>query len=147
MTVSPRLRLIVAAALFFGWMAWLGYAAVSKSHGPVVSRAQAAGATQVIEAKIEAGADHKPQPTVTVVQSLKGDLKPGTTVEVINLDDAAGFAEAGNYLLLLSKSRTSDAYQVVGPQRSPGDNLVGKPVIYPWAEGVPEQAAHLFSQE
>jgi hypothetical protein len=29
MTVSPRLRLIVAAALFFGWMAWLGYAAIS----------------------------------------------------------------------------------------------------------------------
>ena len=147
MTISPRLRLIAAAALFFGWMAWLSYAALSKSHGPVVSRAQSAAATHVVEARIEAGAGNKPLPAVKVVQSLKGDLKPDAMVEVVNLSEAEGFTDAGNYLLLLSKSRTSDVYQVVGQQRSPGYDLVGKPVIYPWSEEIREQAVRLFPQE
>ncbi|MDB5308667.1 MAG: hypothetical protein JWO38_2869, partial [Gemmataceae bacterium] len=34
---SGRIRLLVAFTLFAGWLGWLGYAALTKSHAPVVS--------------------------------------------------------------------------------------------------------------
>ena len=48
--MSRRLRLIVAATLFVGWLAYLGYAALTKNHGPVISRAQAAACKYAVVA-------------------------------------------------------------------------------------------------
>jgi hypothetical protein len=146
MRVSPRIRLIVAAVLFLGWMAWLGYAALTKSRGPVVSRAQAAAATDAVEVRIRPGAPGEPE-VVEIVRPLKGGLAKGAKVEVLNLGEAEGFDGEGDYLLLLVKDRHSDLYRVVGQQRSPGYETTGKPRVYPWSPDVEEQAKALFPQK
>jgi hypothetical protein len=143
MTIGPRIRLIAAAALFLGWMAWLSYAALSKSCDPVVSRAQAAGATHVIKAAV-AGNDDRPEPTVKVVQSIRGDLTPEAMIEVSDLALAGGYSGPGDYLLLLAKDRAAPTYRIAGIQRSPGYEPTGKPVIYLWSSDIEAQVRHLF---
>jgi hypothetical protein len=146
MRVSPRIRLIVAAVLFAGWMAWLGYAALTKSRGPVVSRSQAAAATDVVEASIAGGNDGKPA-AIEVVESFKGGLTAGTKVEVVNLTESDGFAGDGRYLVLLVKDRTSDAYRVAVPPRSPGYEFTARPRVYPWSEEIRKQSEVLFRRD
>ena len=63
-----RARLGVAAVLFAGWLAYLGYAAATKSRGPVVSRAQLAVASAAVVASVDATADGKR--TAVVVEPL-----------------------------------------------------------------------------
>ena len=139
------IRLIVAAALFLGWMSWLGYAALSKSRGPVVSRAQAAVATHPVVAEV-AGAE-TPAGTATVIEPLGPDGPlAGTDLKVANLPEAAGWGAPGRYLLLLAKDPVSGTFYLVGQQRSPGFDLagVGAPTIYPWSDDVRAQAKRLW---
>ena len=145
---GARLRLVLAAALFLGWMGWLVYTATSKSRGPVVSRAAAAAATEPIVAAVQAGAldlEGKAGDRVRVIEALRpGGPEKGTSVEVANLPDADGYVGAGTYLLLLRKDAAG--YAVVGRPRGAGDDRpAGKPVIYPWGDvGVKAQARALF---
>lgn len=143
---TSRLRLIIAAVLFVGWMSWLGYASLSKSRAPVVSRARAASASHAIEARLTPGSDGMSQSTATVVRSVKGGLHPGSEIEVANLPDAVGFEGEGNYLLLLSKGTSSKEFRVVGQQRSPGYEISAKPEIYRWSPDVELQATILFPE-
>ncbi|HJZ58020.1 MAG TPA: hypothetical protein VKE74_23970 [Gemmataceae bacterium] len=155
--MNPRVRLIVAVALFLGWIGWLAYAALSKSHGPVVSRAQATATTYAVLAEVPAGADGKPTARPRVVEVLAGDGPPADTqLFVANLPEAKGFAGAGPYLLLLTpdpsvgrvalNGQDLPAYSVVGQQRSPGYDLagVGSPMIYPASDDVKAQAEKLL---
>jgi hypothetical protein len=146
--MTPRVRLIVAAAAFLGWLGWLGYAALDKNRGPVVSRAQAAAATTPVRATVEAGPDDKPGPKATVVEALAaGGPAAGTAIEVVNLPDATGYTGPGDYLLLLTKAHGAEAFRVVGPQPSPGyesNAAAGKPTVYRWSEQVRAQANKLF---
>lgn len=149
-TPGGRVRLIAAAALFVGWLSWLGYTALTKSHSPVVSHAQAAGAAVAVVAELTTGADGRPvfvlrqdapqgravtelkekadRPAVTVKVSevLKGGgLEPGTTIGVTNLPSCVGYSGPGTYLLLLNKDETARveghlAYTLAGPQLVPG---------------------------
>ncbi len=143
MTIGPRIRLIAAATLFLGWMAWLSYATLSKSRDPVVSRAQAAGATHAIKAALT-GEGERPKPTVKVIQSIQGDLPPDAMIEVTDLPIVEGYSGPGDYLVLLAKDRTAPTYHVAGLPRSPGYEPTGRPVIYGWSEDVEAQARHLF---
>ncbi len=143
---GAKVRLIVASALFFGWLGWLGYTALSKSRAPVVSRAQAAATTTPVVAELT-DVEGSPNVLVKVIEPLAaGGPTSETLIEVSNLKDEAGYIGPGAYLLLLVKDRTSDSYSVVGQQRSPGYDLagVGKPVIYPWSADVHAQAKALF---
>jgi hypothetical protein len=144
---GAKVRLLLAAALFLGWLGWLGYAALTKSRGPVVSRAAAAAATHPVVARLTAGEEGEPVTKVEVVKPLRADgPAAGTAVEVANLAAADGYTGAGEYLLLLTEARGGDGYAVAGRQRSPGYEQVGggRPVIYPWTPEVEAQARRLF---
>src|SRR5262245_30693325 len=133
--MSRRLLLILAAAAFVGWLSYLGYAALTKYRGPVISRAQASAAKAAIRAKVDVE-NNLPKRTVKVIESLaaNGPTKD-TEIEVENLSaatDRSGFTGEGEYLLLL----TDPPYSVVGQQRSPGNNVDGvrAPLVYRWSE-------------
>lgn len=152
---SGRVRLLLAVVLFVGWLAWLGYAALRKSHDPIVSHAQAAAAQLGLVGEVKAGAEGKASQFVTVVEPLtEGSPAAGTEIFVRNLPEAT-FRGPGPYLLLLAPDpslvfvRTDGprlpAFLVVGQQRSPGNDLagVGPPLIYPWTDDVRKQAERL----
>jgi hypothetical protein len=129
-SVLGKLLLVVSAALFVGWIAWLGYTALTKSHAPIVSRAQAAAATVPVRAKLTTGeqdrevryrrpnfgaigpADEvfkeradKPAFVVEVIEPLlPGGPAAGAKIGVKNLPDSAGYIGPDQeYLLLLKK--------------------------------------------
>jgi hypothetical protein len=160
---SKRLRLIVALVLFVGWMAYLGYAALTKSRGPFVSHIQAAAASYAIVAEVDADKDGKPTTRVKVVEVLPsavsaGGPAAGTECEVLNLQEVRGFEGRGQYLLLLvpdtfairnpADPHDIPRYYVVGQQRSPGNDLtgVGKPAIYRWNDDVRKQYEKLHQK-
>ncbi len=154
-TAGGKVLLAVTAALFVGWLGWLGYTALTKSREPIVSRAQAAGASVPVHAKISAaepdkesmllrpaanggqlvtvlkGQADKPAFVVEVVEKLNANgPEAGTTIGVTNLPACAGFTGPGEYLLLLTRDgeATIDgrpAFTLVGQQRSPGADLEG----------------------
>lgn len=146
---GARLRLALTAALFFGWMALLGYTAYTKSRAPIVSRAQAAGSLVAVRAKLTDGGDGRPAPQAEALEKITADgPKPGPIV-VLNLPNATGFAGTGEYLLLLVPVVSldgTDTYRVTGQQRSPGADLdgVGPPKVYAWSADVDAQARRLF---
>lgn len=158
---NGRVLLLVAAALFVGWMSWLGYTALTKSQAPVVSRAQAADATAPVVAELAAGEDgrslmmlrrergmdvvelkekaERPAIMVKVVESFKGGPEKGASIGVFNLPDCTGYTGPGTYLLLLKEDKNAlienaPAYRLVGAQRSPGSDPgdTGSLRVYPW---------------
>lgn len=160
--MSPKARLIGAAVLFAAWLAWLGYAAVAKSRGPVVSRSQATAVVGektkgvAVIAEVTAGTGEKASAYVTVVEPL---TKDGPAVKsqlfVGNLPDAVGYTGPGNYLLLLVpdpfvqglavNGEQLPTYALAGPQRSPGyESVFGRPIIYPDSPDVRAQAGRLL---
>jgi hypothetical protein len=155
--MNPRVRLIVALALFLAWLGWLGYAAMSKSRGPVVSRVQATATTYAVVAEVSAGTEGKPAAQPRVIEVIAGDGPPANTILLVaNLPEAKGFTGPGQYLLLLTPDpsvgrvvidgKDLPAYAVVGQQRSPGYDLanVGPPMIYPVSDDVKAQAERLL---
>lgn len=142
---SKAVRLIVALALFVGWMSYLGYAALTKSRSPIVSRIQAAAAPLAVVADVQTTPNGKPHVRAKVVESLsKAGPAAGTELLVMNLEDVRGFTGPGPYLLLLQQEEGFPSYVVVGPQRSPGnDRVVGRPLIYPWNEDVRREYEYL----
>jgi hypothetical protein len=156
--MNPRWRLVLAATAFLAWMAWLGYTALHKSHGPVVSHIQAAAAACAVVADVKDDVEGKPDSRVTVDEVISGKAPPpGIVMVVTNLHEAGGYKGTGKYLLYLTEPvvvpvRVGDkpeepmpACAVVGQQRSPGNDLagVGKPLIYQWNDDVRLQAEKL----
>ena len=139
MTGRAKLRLGIAAAMFVGWLAWLGYTALAKNRGPVVSRAQAAAAVLAVHAEVPGGDG----PQAVTVKHVYAGTAPGGTVTVRNLTDCPGYEGKGEYLLLLGRDR-GDTYSVVGYLRSPGYDHVGMPTVYPWTPAVQAQAEARF---
>jgi hypothetical protein len=139
-----RLWLILAAVAFIGWLSYLGYAALTKSRAPTISRAQVAAAKHAIVATVEEEGG-KPRSKVKVNEALWGKgPSNGTEVEIENLTsatDKGGFVGPGEYLLLL----TDAPFRVVGQQRSPGHDLAhtGPPLIYRWTDGLRKEFATL----
>ena len=153
--IPLRLRLLVAAAVFLGWLAWLGYAALAKHRGPVVSAAQAAAATHPVFAEVSAGPDGKPAAEVKVVTALTAaGPAADTQVFVVNLGEARGFDGPGEYLLMLvpsgagmiAEGRDRPLFAVAGPQRSAGYEVGGggSPAIYRRSPAIDAQARKLY---
>ena len=145
-----RIRLVVAAALFLGWLGYLGYAVSRKGTVQIVSRAQLTAASVLVVAKIESSPDGTPSSLATVVQVL-GDPtdKPSGAIEVLNLPSAATplpvvgesrVPPAGEYLIPLVKAGEK-AYRIAGLPKSPGLEAVtpDRPLVYPWADDVRAQ--------
>src|SRR5580692_6277800 len=68
--ISKRVRFFVALTLFIGWLGYLGYAALTKSHSPIVSHAQAAATELAVVTEVQVSADAKPDMKVKVVEAL-----------------------------------------------------------------------------
>ena len=169
-----KVFLAVAAVLFFGWLGWLAVTALTKSHEPVVSHAQAAAASVPVHVRLEAAVPDRESlllratPNGQAVTPLKGkadkpafvievveQLRPngpaaGTTIGVSNIDRCTGFTGPGEYLLLLNPDADATidgrpAYTLVGQQRSPGAEPDGAaPVIYKWGADVGKQVQRLY---
>lgn len=146
---AKRLFLAVSAVLFFGWLAWLSYAALNKSRAPIVSHSQAALAPMPVRAKVETDSNGVPAKLVTVIEPLepKSPAKDAK-IFVSNLPTASGFAGNGEYLLLLELDHEtflpdgSPAYRVAGTQpRTPDTEPVP---IYRWSEDVAAQVKRLY---
>lgn len=135
--MRPAVRVTAAAVVFLSWLGYLGYAAVTKSRAPVVSQVQAAAAEAAVVARWSGDG-----PQVTLVEQLWGPPVPGE-LQVVNLPAARGRNGPGDYLLFLASR--GDAWEVVGPQRSPGLDLpgIGPPVVYPWSVDVQRQVEAL----
>lgn len=139
-----RLFLIAAAALFLGWIAWLGYAVFEARYAPeppvVVSRAQLTAATHLVVAEVAIDGEGNPVPTPRVVEVLRGDgPAAGSTITVLRLSSAkppgAGpFPGPGVYLLPLVGE--GSAFSIAGLPRSPGyePGPIERPPIYSWNE-------------
>jgi hypothetical protein len=135
--LSNRVRLLVASVLFIAWMAYLGYAALTKSHSPIVSHIQVAAAPLAVVADVGTNAEGAPSPEAKVVESLTpGGPPPGTVLRIPNLPAARGFVGTGQYLLLLDSQ-----FYIVGQLRSPGNDVAGYgiPDIYRWSDDVRKQ--------
>jgi hypothetical protein len=147
---GAKVRLALAALLFFGWLGLLGYTAYTKSRAPIVSRAQAAGTVVAVRAKLTDGGDGRPARQAEALDNVTATgPKPGPIL-VPNLPNASGFTGTGEYLLLLVPEVSldgTDTYRVTGQQRSPGADLdgVGPPKIYAWSADVEAQARRLFA--
>jgi hypothetical protein len=126
---AAKIRLIATAALFVGWLAWLGYTALAKNRGPVVSHVQAAAAAHVVVGEVKRGADDKPDPEVIVVESLKAGSRENPLPRAIPID-----------------GKELPMHSLVGMQRSPGYELsgTGSPTIYRMSNEVRAQAKKLF---
>lgn len=136
--ISPRIRLLLAAALFFGWLGYLGYAALNKSHEPRVSIAAIAAAKTLVVVDLTSGPGGKP------VTHVKGETVDGKPFEanITNLAEAHGYVQPGKYLLLLGPD--GDDYAVVGSPSSPGYSAHrDSPTIYPWNRDVQAQVQKL----
>ena len=146
-----RLRLVVMAVLFVGWLTWLGYAVARKGTVQPVSRAQLAAATYLVVADVRTGADGQPEPKAAVRQVLEAPAgaAPADEIEVERLPAAvtplpvAGESRtppAGEYLLPLVKTERG-TYRIAGLPASPGypASTPDRPRIYPWTAGVQTQ--------
>jgi len=146
-----RVRLVVAAVLFVGWLAWLGYAVSRKGTVQIVSRAQLTAATHLVVAEVAAGEDGQPLPRVRVVEVLQapdGD-RPAGELDVEKLPAAAtplpvaGESRTpppGEYLLPLVKT-DAGRFRIAGLPASPGYAATNfdRPRIYPWTPDVQAQ--------
>lgn len=138
-----RIRLIVTAVLFLGWISWLGYAVLQRGQTAVISRAQLTGATHLVVADVEMTSEGLPDTRAKVVEVLRGDgVKAGDSIEVLNLPAARppGAGEtpkSGPFLLaLVSDGKT---YRVAALPESPGYPATSyspsdRPPIYRWSE-------------
>lgn len=138
-----RIQLVVAAALFVGWVSWLGYAVSQKGRTAVLSRAQLTAATHLIVADVVLGSDGLPASKVKIVQVLRGDgAKAGDEAEVLNLPTALPpsekeFLGSGTYLLaVVGDGKT---YNLAALPQSPGYDATtygskSRPPVYLWTD-------------
>ncbi len=152
--IGARIRLVVVATLFLGWMIWLALTVMDKGKVDPLSRAQLAEATMLVAAEVTADADGKPQSKVKIVKRI-GESGPseGSEIEVTNLPQSVvpdkGFPGTGTYLLPLV-SRDNLLFSIAGLPRSPGFEAVNSsthplihPSIYPWTDSLQTQLRNL----
>jgi len=144
-----RIRLFIAVVLFFGWLAWLGFAVSQKGTVQIVSSAQLTAATHVVVGTVTLDASGRADPKVQVREILRSpdaDKTEGTiTIERVDkcvtplpVNGSRDLA-AGDYLFLLVKDGTT--FRVAGLPRSPGIEATTpeRPIAYPWTDGVKAQ--------
>lgn len=149
LTNLKALRLVLAVALFTGWMGYLGYLALNRYHGPIVSHIQAAAAQVAVVAEVGATTDGKPDRTATINEVLTAPaagLEQGRKLFIANLEVARGFEGPGQYLLLLEGGDVRP-FALVQPHTAGTsyrwndgvDRPVPQPVIYRWSNEIRKQ--------
>jgi hypothetical protein len=132
--LKQRLWLFVSVSLFFGWLTWLFYLALTVTHPIVLSRPQFLVSTLDIVADISE-VQGKPSPHVLVrgvcwPVAVRKSL-PGQTIAVTNLAECEGWRGAGTYILALVGQRQA-GYQVAEIPPMPGLDVLRprRPPIY-----------------
>lgn len=141
-----RIRLLVAALAFLGWMAWLAVTVWNKGTVQLVSTAQLTEATHVVVATVTTNDAGDAQPKVAVSKWLRspvGEPTPGEievaglhkAVTPLPINDSRRIGK-GEFVLLLVK--TPLGFAIAGLPRSPGFEgaTPDQPVVYPWTEDV-----------
>ncbi len=154
-----RLRLIIAAVIFSGWLGWLAFLAFTAGTLPgppgmrkppvILSRPQFLDSTLDVVAQVDE-ADGQPSPRVKVVHVLwpraKEDLI-GQVLTVTNLGASKGWSGAGTYLLPL-ESADANTYKVATIPRYPGlDPNEQRPHIYPFNSETEAQYGEIHKPE
>ncbi len=145
-------RLLLAAVLFVGWLAYLIVLAVrtehpaiqfwplhfSKSPPVVLSRPQFLVAGLVVVAEVSADAEGRPEAEVTVVRVYGPENRPANPpdkIAVRNLPSTTGWQGPGQYILALVPTAQPDGsttYEVAPTPPSPGyEPGSSSPRIYP----------------
>lgn len=148
MTRRRPLLLVVAALLFAGWMAWLGYLALTTTRPEVLSRPQFLASEVDVIAEVT-GDTEAANATVTVKEVLwhAGDVKNPPALEaplvIVNLPrvvPADGWTGPGLYLLPLSRDMVGNGFRVAPVLHSPGlARSHDRPRIYHWTNPAREQ--------
>jgi hypothetical protein len=139
-------KFLAALALFLAWLGWLGYLVAHQSREVILSRPQILAADYLVVAHVEPGPDGKPEQAqvLKAQQVLAGaddTVAPGKPLFVDDLNAAAGFTGAGDYLLPVSWGR-GEGLVVTPIPRSPGYDpfqVRTRPPIYPWTAGTEAQ--------
>lgn len=164
--------LLVAAAAFVGWIAYLGYAVARHRLNPpdIVSRSQLTEAGYVAVVEVTFDGD-QPAATATVAHRLSGDGPESGPITVTNLPSATTPANqplpgGGRYLVALvgdGFDPRTGPYKIAGWPRGLGESTVqpgtelkdheGKsfnppkrvrpPLAYPWTDAVQKQMTAL----
>jgi hypothetical protein len=120
---AARLRLIVAAVLFFGWLGWLAYLAATTVWTPqiVLSRPQFLVANLHVIAHIDRKPDKDSSIKIEKVVWPEADKNlEGKTIKVAHLEDCAeDWKGPGSYIVPLVK-QDKDTFTVAAVGRSPG---------------------------
>ena len=169
---GARIRLAVTAALFVGWLGYLGFLAARHARPVVLSKAQLAEATCAVRAEVRAGEGGRPDPQVVIkevfgntpdaqllrerqkfvappaAELVVGPFLGGLRTELVgNLEDARllngrDFPGTGEYLLPLT--RRAGGYWLAPMPRSPGYEVPPRPLIYPWTPDIEHQLHALW---
>ena len=141
-----RIRLLVAALAFVGWLSYLAVAVWNKGTVQIVSTAQLTDASHVVVATVTADDAGNALPKVTILKVICAPANDPIAgeIEVERLDKAvtplpvngSRRISAGEYVIPLVK--TPFGFRIAGLPRSPGFEgaILDQPIVYPWAEDV-----------
>ena len=152
--MSPRMRLLVAACLFIGWIGYLAYLVAITRHPVILSRPQFLVADVYVLAELD-GSQDSPNRTIRVRKVYwpkeDADLE-GKEITVDYLDKCGkdnGWIGTGNYIVPLTK-KSADGYALTEIPLSPGfypdiktPNFLR---IYPATEQAQEQLMRLIEE-
>jgi hypothetical protein len=143
-----RLRLVIAALLFIGWMGWLGYLALEHRKPVIVSRSQLLQAAAFLKCDIEIKADAKGEHTAVISNPVWLKNPPAGNFTIEKLDEAQlpggkllidlPIGTSGTYLLLLDDPLGRQIYRLAPANGGPGSNSTAR-LIYPWSGEVERQ--------
>lgn len=121
--LSPKARLILAAALFLAWVGFLAFLALGTADPTVLSRPQFLVSTLDLIATVDQDSLGQPKTAIKVQEvhwSKMGTpgVMGGQQIDVVNLPAAEGWRGPGTYILPLVQK--DGFYEVAPLPRSPG---------------------------
>jgi hypothetical protein len=141
---AARIRLIVTATAFVGWLGFLGYLALGQTKPIVLSHSQLLVATHVVQAEVALDDDGKPSRRVIVKESYGKQQIAETEITIDNIKEARlpggkPIAATGSYLLPLERIGLTK-YRLVGSPSGQSQELMGRLfTVYPWNAEVERQ--------
>jgi hypothetical protein len=145
---AVRVRLVIAAIAFFGWLGYLAYTVSQNGHVPVISRAQITAAKLIVVAEVTIDSQGLPEEKVQVNKMISGKEISGK-IQINNLPKAIAAGDyrtpvAGLYVIPLvpvSDQEFAVADLPATPARTIPKPL--RPTIYPWNDDVKKQLRSL----
>ena len=147
-----RIRLIVAAVAFIGWLLYLGYLALGHATPVIVSRSQVLIATHFIKAELSVDDSGKLVPRAQVRDSFGSNRSDQETITIDNIADARlpggkTIRSPGTFLLPLQLAGIEGHYKVAPSATGHGGETSPRQYwIYPWNGDVERQIRDFASK-